>query len=74
MDVIRSFVNLNRGIILFVYGLTFFELGVAIAFQSRHYSRLDLARSLSWLAAFGLTHALYVWGELFSPSQDARCE
>lgn len=70
MDVIRSFVNLNRDIILFVYGLTFFVLGVAIAFQSRHYSRLDLARSLSWLAAFGLTHALYVWGELFSPSQE----
>ena len=70
MDIIRNFVELNRQIILFVYGLAFFMLGLAIAFQSRHYSRLDLARSLSWLAAFGLTHALYVWGELFSPMQE----
>ncbi len=71
MGAIREFVNLNRDIILFVYGLTFFTLGLAIAFQSRHYSRLDLARSLSWLAAFGLLHGLYEWGELFSPVQEA---
>ena len=70
MDIVRNFVELNRQIILFVYGLAFFMLGLAIAFQSRHYSRLDLARSLSWLAAFGLTHGLYVWGELFSPTQE----
>ena len=71
MGAIREFVNLNRDIILFIYGLTFFVLGLAIAFQSRHYSRLDLARSLSWLAAFGLLHGLYEWGELFSPVQEA---
>lgn len=71
MDVIREFVTLNREIILFVYGLTFFVLGLAIAFQSRHYSRLDLARSLSWLAVFGFLHGLYEWGELFSPVQEA---
>ena len=71
MGIIRMLVELNREIILFVYGLTFFVLGLAIALQSRHYSRLDLARSLSWLAGFGFTHALYVWGELFSPTQEA---
>src|SRR5512135_1326624 len=71
MGAIREFVALNRDIILFVYGLTFFILGLAIAFQSRHYSRLDLARSLSWLAAFGLLQGLYEWGELFSPVQEA---
>src|SRR5512136_2963526 len=71
MGSIREFVALNRDIILFVYGLTFFILGLAVAFQSRHYSRLDLARSLSWLAAFGLLHGLYEWGELFSPVQEA---
>jgi signal transduction histidine kinase len=71
MGAIREFVALNRDIILFVYGLTFFTLGLAVAFQSRHYSRLDLARSLSWLAAFGLLHGLYEWGELFSPVQEA---
>jgi signal transduction histidine kinase len=71
MGSLRAFVELNSQIILFAYGLVFFVLGLAIAFQSRHYSRLDLARSLSWLAAFGLLHGLYVWGELFSPVQEA---
>ena len=42
-------------------------LGLAIALQSRRYSRLDLARSLSWLAAFGFTHGLHEWGDLFIP-------
>jgi len=70
MGSLRTFVQLNHEIILFAYGLVFFVLGLAIAFQSRHYSRLDLARSLSWLAAFGLLHGLYEWGELFSHVQE----
>ncbi len=70
MGFIRTFVELNREIIVFAYGLSFFVLGVVIAFQSRNYSRLDLARSLSWLAAFGLLQGLYEWGELFSPFQE----
>ncbi len=70
MGAIRTFVQLNREIILFAYGLVFFVLGLAILFQSRRYSRLDLARSLLWLAAFGLLHGLYEWGELFSPFQE----
>ncbi len=71
MGSLHTFVDLNKQIILFAYGLVFFVLGIAIAFQSRHYSRLDLARSLSWLAAFGILHGLYEWGELFSPVQEA---
>ena len=53
MTAVREFLQLNHEIVLFVYGLVFFVLGLATALQSRHYSRLDLARSLSWLAAFG---------------------
>jgi signal transduction histidine kinase len=70
MDSIRAFVDLNREIINFAYGLAFFVLGMAIAFQSRHSSRLDLARSLSWLAAFGIALGAYEWAELFSPIQE----
>jgi signal transduction histidine kinase len=71
MDVFRALGQLiNRDVIAFAYGLVFFVLGLAIAFQSRHYSRLDLARSLSWLAAFGLMHGLYEWFELASPEQE----
>jgi hypothetical protein len=69
MTFIRAFFELNRDIILFAYGLVFFVLGLAIALQSRRYSRLDLARSLSWLAAFGFTHGLHEWGDLFIPIQ-----
>ena len=69
MSFVSRFFELNHDIILFAYGLTFFMLGLVIALQSRHYSRLDLARSLSWLAAFGITHGLHEWGDLFIPIQ-----
>ena len=60
---------LNREIILFVYGLGFFILGFAIFLQVQRSSRLELARSLRWLAAFGITHAFNEWGDLFIPIQ-----
>ncbi len=68
---LRTLFALNQDIIYFVYGLTFFILGLAIALQSRHASRLDLARNLNWLAAFGFTHGLHEWGEYFIPIQSA---
>lgn len=68
MDL-ETFILINRPIIIFVYGLTFFVLGLAIALQSRRYSRLDLARSLPWLAAFGFAHGFTEWGDLFVPIQ-----
>ena len=69
MEFVRTFFTLNRDIIYFGYGLVFFVLGLAIALQSRSYSRLDLARSLKWLAAFGFAHGLHEWGDLFIPIQ-----
>jgi signal transduction histidine kinase len=69
VPLLRTAFELNRDIITFAYGLTFFVLGLVITLQSRHYSRLDLARSLSWLAAFGITHGLHEWGDLFIPMQ-----
>ena len=69
MDSLRSFFILNREIIYFVYGLAFFLLGFAIALQLLRDSRLDLARSLTWLSAFGITHGLFEWGDLFIPIQ-----
>jgi hypothetical protein len=66
---IRALFQQNYSIIEFVYGLCFFVLGLAIALQSREHSRLELARSMPWLAAFGITHALNEWGDLFIPLQ-----
>ncbi len=55
MRVTDFFID-NHDVIVFIYGQVFFVMGLAIALQSRRYSRLDLSRSLSWLALFGIVH------------------
>jgi signal transduction histidine kinase len=69
VEFLRNLISANTIIVQFVYGLAFFVLGLAIALQSRHSSHLDLARSLTWLAAFGFVHAFVEWGDLFIPLQ-----
>lgn len=71
VTVLEQFFALNRPLVFFVYGQVFFVMGLAIALQSRHHSRLELARSLGWLAAFGLAHGLHEWGFIFIPIQEA---
>ncbi|MBI4768946.1 MAG: hypothetical protein HY784_00665 [Chloroflexi bacterium] len=66
---LREWFAANRPLIFFAYGQVFFVMGLAIALQSRRYSRLDLARSLPWLAAFGIAHGFNEWGDLFIPIQ-----
>lgn len=69
MITLAEFFLINRSMIYFIYGLVFFILGFAIILQTRQSSRLDFARSLRWLAAFGITHAFHEWGDLFIPIQ-----
>lgn len=69
MEAIREFFAINRPVVLFVYGLTFFVIGLAIFLHTRRHSRLRLARDLYWLAAFGLLHGMHEWGILFIPLQ-----
>jgi signal transduction histidine kinase len=69
MTSLSEFFASNKEITLFIYGLGFFILGFAIILQVQQYSKLELARSLRWLAAFGITHAFNEWGELFIPIQ-----
>jgi signal transduction histidine kinase len=66
---LREMFAANRTIVLSIYGQVFFVLALAIALQSWRHSRLAMARNLQWLAAFGLTHALYEWGDVFIPIQ-----
>ena len=68
-EILRTFFTANEIILYSVYGQVFFVLGLAIALQSRRYSRLALARSLPWLSAFGLLHGLHEWGFVFIPIQ-----
>jgi len=66
---LRELFAANQTIILSIYGQVFLVLALAIALQSWRHSRLAMARNLQWLAAFGLTHALYEWGDVFIPIQ-----
>lgn len=69
MDPLAELFETNRIIVLSVYGQVFFVMGLAIAFQGRRRSELPLARSLIWLAGFGILHGLMVWGYMFIPLQ-----
>jgi signal transduction histidine kinase len=69
MDILSTFFETNTAIIFFAYGLAFFIMGLVVALQSRQSSRLELARSLNWLAGFGILHGLNEWGDLFIPIQ-----
>ncbi|MBN8621293.1 MAG: hypothetical protein J0L63_20435 [Anaerolineae bacterium] len=69
IESLREFFFVNRPIVLFVYGLTFFVMGFAVFLQSRRHSRLRLARDLYWLAAFGILHGIHEWGAMFIPIQ-----
>jgi signal transduction histidine kinase len=69
MNILATFFETNQAIIFFAYGLVFFIMGLVVALQSRQSSRLELARSLNWLAGFGILHGLNEWGDLFIPIQ-----
>ncbi len=51
--------------IYFFYGLAFFAMGLAALLEVEHTSELRLARSVPWLAAFGLIHGGHEWFEMF---------
>ncbi len=72
VDALRQWFEINRPVVLFVCGQVFFVMGMAILLQTRRYSRLALARSMPWLAAFGILHGFYQWGSLFIPLHRAH--
>lgn len=55
--------NLNK--IYFVYGLAFFVTGIVVSLEATRHSRLQLAQTLPYLAAFGLLHGAHEWLEMF---------
>ena len=69
MHVIREFFVANETVLHFVYGQVYFILGISIILRAQTRSRLEMARTLPLLAAFGLTQALYKWGDVFIPIQ-----
>jgi signal transduction histidine kinase len=65
MSSIGSFFSHNMTGVFFVYGLAFFAMGLAVALELRRPSRLLLAHSLVYLAAFGLLHSVTEWADMF---------
>lgn len=51
--------------IYFIYGLSFFSMGLAILLEVNRSSRLEYARALIPLAGFGLVHGAHEWLEMF---------
>ena len=51
--------------IFFIYGLAFFAMGLAVLLEMERTSQLRFARSMPWLAAFGLIHGGHEWLEMF---------
>lgn len=72
MPTVSESPTVNWIVLYFVYGQVFFVVGLVTGLQWRRRSRLELARTLPWLAAFGLAHGLNEWGHIFIPLQAAR--
>ncbi|MCP4539539.1 MAG: hypothetical protein GY832_20585 [Chloroflexi bacterium] len=69
MVTLTDVLEINWIILYFVYGQVFFIMGLMTGLQWRYQSRLELARALPWLAAFGIAHGLTEWGYIFVPLQ-----
>lgn len=59
----------NLLLVRFLYGLSFFGLGMVVALQPRPFSRYRLAGALPSLATFAFLHAFGDWGLVFIPLQ-----
>lgn len=54
-----------QSVVIFIYALVFYTMGISVLVHSRNYSRLILAKSLPWLGAFAIVHAFFQWGDVF---------
>ena len=55
----------NIILIYFIYGLSFFSMGLAVMLEMSHNSQLEFAQALRPLAWFGLIHGGHEWFEMF---------
>lgn len=51
--------------VYFVYGLAFFNMGLAVLLEGNRAADVRLRHALRPLAVFGLVHGLHEWGEMF---------
>ncbi|MGD2177332.1 MAG: sensor histidine kinase [Anaerolineae bacterium] len=65
MDPVCAFFTAHLTEIYFFYGLAFFITGIVVWLEASRQSELRLARTLPYLAAFGLLHGAHEWVEMF---------
>jgi signal transduction histidine kinase len=51
--------------VYFLYGLSFFSMGLTVLLEVGRSSEFDFARALRFLAGFGLVHGTHEWLEMF---------
>lgn len=64
-----QFFETNKIILKFIYPLIFFLMGFGILLKNTRHSRFRLAKSLTYLALFGILHGVSDWGGIFIPIQ-----
>ena len=65
MGIIIQLVQNHMDMVFFIYGLSFFSLGMSVFFQVRKGSDFRIGHHLWLLAAFGFLHGLNEWMDLF---------
>jgi len=65
LSAVADFLSQHIITVYFIYGLSFFSMGLTVALEAGHSSELDFARTLKPLAAFGLLHGTHEWIEMF---------
>lgn len=60
-----EFFTQNIITVYFIYGLSFFSMGLAVWLEAGHNSESEFARALKPLIWFGLVHGFHEWFEMF---------
>jgi len=68
---VQKWLIANMIVVRFVYGLSFFTMGLVVSLQRQQKSRYTLAQGLWSLAAFAFLHAFADWGLVFIPLRGA---
>jgi diguanylate cyclase (GGDEF)-like protein len=56
--------------IYFFYGLSFFTLGISVIFYPKRGSEFRIAKTIVFIALFGIFHGLHEWAEMFGLIQN----
>ena len=71
MTWLRDFLAAHQLMLALLQGQAFFTLGLSIVFLTRRSARLEVARGLAPLAAFGFCEALVAWSPVMLASPSA---